>query len=117
MWRKAGIGIDDFSGSGSWVDELPTSRHGRENLLVRGWTESAVLAVKATGRTMSQADGATVYIQQIGRNRYRFIIENEHGQIVTASRQNVTRRELRYFAELYGWGQGGYVASRHPRKE
>ena len=48
--------------------------HGAERLGQAGFDEAAVAATKA-GQVLKQADGATVYLNEVSPGRYDFIIQ------------------------------------------
>lgn len=74
--------------------------HGAERLTQAGFDEATVAATKA-GRVLQQADGATVYVNEVSPGKYDFIIQGGRG-VVTAHRgwsfKSVTR-----LAGNYGW--------------
>jgi RHS repeat-associated protein len=74
--------------------------HGAERLTQAGFDEATVSATRA-GRVLQQADGATVYVNEVSPGKYDFIIQGERG-VVTAHRgwsfKAVTR-----LAGNYGW--------------
>lgn len=53
-----------------------------------------------------QADGATAYIQKVGRNSYDLVVVGENG--VATVMANKTRHELRNLAQNFGWEDFGW---------
>lgn len=74
--------------------------HGAERLAQAGFTNESVAATKA-GQVFSQADGATVYLNQATPGRYDFIVEGNNG-VVTAHTNWPVKAVVR-IASNYGW--------------
>ena len=78
---------------------VQTTIHGAERLAERGFS-AAEIALTKTGRVLSQADGARVYIKAVG-DRFNVIVEGERG-VVTALK-NISRKSLDRLSRNYGW--------------
>jgi hypothetical protein len=92
-----------FSGatSGSGLTTLGLrSGHGAFRLAVRGFSEADVALTK-TGNVLKQADGAKVFIKELGGGKFNVIVEGEHG-VVTAIK-NISQKSLERLATRYGW--------------
>lgn len=68
---------------------------------MRGFTEAEIATAKATGRTLKQADGATVYVQKVSPDKFNVIVEGERG-VVTALK-NLDQKAVNNLAKNYGW--------------
>lgn len=74
--------------------------HGAQRLAERGFTEAEYYATKATETIKTQADGAKVYIKQIG-GKYNVIVEGSRG-VVTALK-NISNKAVERLGNRYGW--------------
>lgn len=92
-----GIGAAD---DGLTVAGEQATLHGAERLTQAGFDEAAVAATKA-GQVLQQADGATVYLNEVSAGRYDFIVEGENG-VITAHR-NWSEKAIERIARNYGW--------------
>jgi hypothetical protein len=54
-----------------------------------------------TGNILKQADGAKVFIKELGGGKFNVIVEGEHG-VVTAIK-NISQKSLEKLATRYGW--------------
>jgi RHS repeat-associated protein len=86
---------------------LSTTAHGATRiagpLATRGGVLSAdqIAAVQASGRVMTQTDGAIVRILQNANGRFNVVIEGERGLIT--SFENLSQKSLDKLAKNYGW--------------
>ena len=53
---------------------------------------------------MEQADGAAVWVKQVGKNKFNVMVENAEGKIVTFMKGK-TQQELTNVSRNYGWGR------------
>ena len=67
---------------------------------MRGFTE-ADIALTKSGNVLQQADGAKVFIKEIGGGRFNVIVEGKHG-VVTALK-NISQKSLERLTTRYGW--------------
>ncbi len=74
--------------------------HGAERLAQAGFTNESIAATKA-GQVFSQADGATVYLNEATPGRYDFIVEGDSG-VITAHTNWPVKAVVR-IASNYGW--------------
>jgi RHS repeat-associated protein len=74
--------------------------HGSGRLGERNFTPEEVAETK-TGRIMTQADGAKVYVKEIRPGRFNVIVEGERG-IITGMK-NLDQRAIANLARNYGW--------------
>jgi hypothetical protein len=71
-------------------------------LLQRGFTPSEISDLKLSPDMIKrQADGANVFIKNIGDGKYNVIVEGENG-VVTALK-NISEKSLNKLAQNYGW--------------
>src|SRR5205823_6312478 len=66
-------------------NEPSATRHGQERLAGRNITNEEYQAAKESGRVMTQADGAKVYIHEVSAGRSNVVVEGERG-VITALR-------------------------------
>lgn len=79
-----------------------TTEHGVTRLLQRGFTPSEISDLKLSPDMIKrQADGANVFIKNIGDGKYNVIVEGENG-VVTALK-NISEKSLNKLAQNYGW--------------
>ena len=74
--------------------------HGAERLAQAGFDEASVAATKS-GQVLQQADGGTVYLNEVSPGRYDFIIEGSRG-VITAHR-GWSYKSVARLAGNYGW--------------
>ena len=113
-WAAA-VGSIALGGAGDLIDTLvggeaadegltvageQATIHGAERLQQAGF-DAETIATTTAGLVLRQADGATVYINEVSPGRYDFIVEGDNG-VITAHRGwsygSVTR-----LATNYGW--------------
>jgi hypothetical protein len=103
-----------FVGDGQWLVHncnTPSGRnlttHAQEQALDRGMSLTRIdnIIDNPTG-AFEQADGATAYIQKVGRNSYDLVVVGENG--VATVMANKTRQELRNLAHNFGWEDFGW---------
>ena len=88
-------------------EALKATAHGAERIAgataTRGGVLSAeqIAAVRASGRVLTQADGATVRILQNQAGRFNVVVEGERGIITTF--ENLSQKSLDRLANKYGW--------------
>ena len=86
---------------------IRTTAHGAERIAgaaaTRGGvlTEAEIVAARATGQTLKQADGAIVKVQQIAGGRYNVVVEGKRGIITTF--KNLSEKSLDRLSNNYGW--------------
>ena len=81
---------------------VKTTNHGAKRLLERGFKSSDISALKLTpDKIMMQADGAQVFIKNIGNARFNIIVESGNG-VVTALK-NIGEKSLDKLSNNYGW--------------
>ena len=81
---------------------VKTTEHGAERLMSRGFTPSEISDLKLSpSKVMSQTDGASVYIKDIGNGKFNVIVESENG-VVTALK-NIGQNSLDRLSNNYGW--------------
>ena len=87
--------------SGSGLTTLGLrSGHGAFRLAARGFTEADIVLTKS-GNVLRQADGAKVFVKELGGGKFNVIVEGEHG-VVTALK-NISQKSLDRLASRYGW--------------
>ncbi len=85
---------------------VTTTAHGVERIAGEGATRGGVLnqveiaTTNSIGRTLTQADGAIVKVQEIG-GRYNITVTGERGLITTF--KNLSQKSLEKLARNYGW--------------
>jgi RHS repeat-associated protein len=88
-------------------ETLKTTAHGAERIAGAGATRGGVLSLeqvaeaRASGRVMTQADGATVRILQSEQGRFNVVVESERGLIT--SFENLSQKSLDRLARNYNW--------------
>ena len=81
---------------------VKTTEHGAERLMTRGFTPSDISDLKLSpSKIMTQTDGASVYIKDIGSGKFNVIVESENG-VVTALK-NIGQNSLDKLSKNYGW--------------
>ena len=81
---------------------VDTTVHGAESLMSRGFTPSEISGVKLSPTNiMTQSDGASVYIKDIGNGKFNVIVEGDNG-VVTALK-NIGQNSLDRLGKNYGW--------------
>lgn len=91
---------------GGLTSRVRTTAHGRERIAGRNATRGGVLSmsevrsVQSNGRVMTQADGATVYIQTI-EGRHYIVVSGERGVITTF--RGLSDRSLARLSNRFGW--------------
>jgi hypothetical protein len=86
---------------------LNTTVHGAERLAGAGATRGGVLSsemvqtVMQNGRTLTQADGATVHILQNAEGRFNVVVWGDRGLITTF--QNLRQKSFDRLSKNYGW--------------
>jgi len=60
-----------------------------------------IAAARASGRTLTQADGATVRVLSNEAGRFNVVVEGERGLITTF--ENLSQKSLDRLATNYGW--------------
>ncbi len=71
-------------------------------LMTRGFTPSDISDLKLSpSKIMTQTDGASVYIKDIGSGKFNVIVESENG-VVTALK-NIGKNSLDKLSKNYGW--------------
>jgi hypothetical protein len=81
---------------------IKTTEHGAERLMSRGFSPSEISALKLSpSKVLSQTDGASVYIKDIGSGKFNVIVEGENG-VVTALK-NIGQNSLDRLGKNYGW--------------
>jgi hypothetical protein len=95
----AALTAEDTEAEASDIAAQATA-HGAERLAQAGFTEESIAATKA-GQVFSQADGATVYLNEATPGRYDFIVEGDNG-VVTAHTNWPLKAVVR-IASNYGW--------------
>jgi len=86
---------------------LETTVHGAERIAGAAATRGGVLsvdgvaAVRASGRVLTQADGATVRVLETSAGRFNVVVEGERGIITTF--ENLKQKSFDRLAKNYGW--------------
>lgn len=86
---------------------IRTTAHGAERIAgaaaTRGGvlTEAEIVAARAAGQTLKQADGAIVKVQQIAGGRYNVVVQGKRGVITTF--KNLSEKSLSRLSKNYGW--------------
>ncbi|BAU27204.1 hypothetical protein DFP93_104295 [Aneurinibacillus soli] len=81
---------------------IKTTEHGAERLMSRGFSPSDISALKLSpSKVLTQSDGASVYIKDIGAGKFNVIVESENG-VVTALK-NISENSLNKLSRNYGW--------------
>ena len=62
----------------------------------------AVRLTAPTGKVMTQADGATVFVTDLGSGKFNVVIQNKAGQVITTF-QNISQKNLDRLLRNYGW--------------
>ncbi|NWB29037.1 hypothetical protein [Pseudomonas gingeri] len=92
--------------SSATPDGKPLTDHAFESLIRHGFKNLQQVddIVNNATHTITQLDGATVFVQKIGagsKSRYNLVVEGENG-IVTGMR-NFTKQEVTRMAHNQGW--------------
>ena len=95
----ASLGAGSAAEGGAYAGEQATA-HGAERLAQAGFTEQSIAATRA-GTVLQQADGATVYLNEVAPGRYDFIVEGDNG-VITAH-TNWPEKAVQRIAQNYGW--------------
>ena len=101
------VGVIAGGGILGGVRGVATTSHGATRIAGAGATRGGVLsasgiaAVRAGGRVMTQADGATVSILQNAAGRFNVVVEGQRGIITTF--ENLSQGSLARLARNYGW--------------
>ena len=83
------------------VESNPATQHGTQRLTERGFTPNDISLTKSTNIIKAQADGAKVYIKDIGGGRFNVIVEGDRG-IITALK-NISQKSLDRLSKNYKW--------------
>jgi RHS repeat-associated protein len=101
------VGAMDASGAGeeeavgaAAEDGIGATAHGAEKLAERDFT-GADISLTKSGETLTQADGATVYLKEVSSGRFNVIVEGQRG-VVTALK-NITQGAVDRLSAKYGW--------------
>ena len=99
------LGCEEIASEAAAGEELgeagvQAAEHGAERLAQAGFTPETIAATKA-GQVFTQADGASVYVNEVSPGRYDFIIEGNDG-VVTAH-TNWPLNSITRIAKSYGW--------------
>jgi hypothetical protein len=79
---------------------ISATAHGVERLAERGFAGSDIALTKS-GETLTQADGATVYLKEVAAGRFNVIVEGQRG-VVTALK-NIPASAVNRLKSGYGW--------------
>ena len=81
---------------------IKTTEHGAERLMTRGFSPSEISDLKLSpSKIMTQTDGASVYLRDVGAGKFNVIVESENG-VVTALK-NISQNSLDRLSKNYGW--------------
>ncbi|ASV73590.1 Flagellar hook-length control protein FliK [Thermogutta terrifontis] len=99
----AGRAYGTVRGLRSAAGAVRATAHGYQRLLERSWTLAEYNAVKAGGRMLTQADGATVYILEVAPGKFNVLIENPATGKVISAFKHISKKSLDGLARNYGW--------------
>jgi RHS repeat-associated protein len=91
---------EGLAAEGSADGGISATAHGAEQLAARGFS-GADIALTKSGETLTQADGATVYLKEVSSGRFNVIVEGQRG-VVTALK-NIPQGAVERLASGYGW--------------
>ena len=77
------------------------TKHGSERLKERGFTNKDISSTKNTTNIKYQADGAKVYIKEVGDGKFNIIVEGDRG-IITALK-HISQKSLDRLTKNYNW--------------
>jgi hypothetical protein len=78
--------------------------HGLERFIERGFSpDEIVQIVTKPSNTAIQSDGAKVFIQEVGANRYSFITVNQEKKEVVTALKKIDSKSLKNLGKNYGW--------------
>jgi pretoxin HINT domain-containing protein len=83
------------------LDDLIATAHGRQRLAEFGFDDVSIRMMRASANVYEQANGAQVYVSQVGDDLFDMIVTGERG-IITAHR-GYTRADLDALAHNYQW--------------
>jgi len=86
---------------------IQTTAHGAERVAGATATRGGVLSVeginttKTLGRTITQKDGANVFLHEVTPGKFNVVIEGNKGIITTM--ENWSQKSINKIAKNYGW--------------
>jgi hypothetical protein len=89
-----------MTGSGGGGGGGSNSKHGDERIAQYKMSPEEIAQAK-TGKMMTQADGAKVFVKDIGNGKSNVVVEGSRG-IITVFK-NLDARALANLAQNYGW--------------
>jgi hypothetical protein len=95
----SGAGEEEAAGAAA-EDGIGVTAHGAEKLSEREFT-GADISLTKSGETLTQADGATVYLKEVSSGCFNVIVEGQRG-VVTALK-NITQSAVDRLSAKYGW--------------
>jgi RHS repeat-associated protein len=101
----AGVGyaagmISCMTGSGGSGGGGSNTKHGDERIAGRKMSPEEIAQAK-TGKMMTQADGAKVFVKDVGNGKFNVVVEGDRGIITVL--KSVDSKALANLAQNYGW--------------
>lgn len=91
-WASFGVPIPGAAAAAEEGAAVQTTIHGAERIAgaaaTRGGVLSAegVVATRQAGQTLTQADGAAVFVNATSAERFNVVVQNSQGRVITTFR-------------------------------
>lgn len=98
----------NFNSTRNLVNSVETTTHGAERIAGAAATRGGVLSAegvqvtRASGKVLTQSDGATVYLHEVSPGRFNAVVQNESGKIITTM-ENWSKNSINRIGKKYGW--------------